>query len=371
MITASGQPITVLIVDDSALVRRTIRRLLEESPDLRVVGEARDGAEAIDRVAELSPTVVTLDVDMPVMDGLSALPRLVQDYRQRVVMLSTLTTAQAYPTFKALALGAIDFVTKPGIGTYLRNLDDLGVEIREKVRMAARVPRFKIGRSSGPRREPAADSWTTSNVAPFPSITADRVVGIGGSTGGTGPLEMILADLPDSGTACVVVVQHLPPGFSGPFTSYLAGLSRFDVCEATPNEVLLAGRVYLAPASAHLRVQRVGGSLVTRFDHTSAPVNGFRPSIDTFFFSMALAAKGQAIGVILSGMGRDGAKGLAAVGRMGGTTLCQATSSCVVAEMPQAAIAMGNVDHVLGDERLSNVVSRICGDGSTAWKTAR
>ena len=327
---------------------------------MSVVGEAANGAEAIQLAAELDPSVITLDIDMPVMTGLEALPRLVHEYRQRVVMLSTLTRAHAYPTFKALALGAVDFVTKPGVGSYLQSLTELGQELRQKVRAAARIPRFRIGSSLRPTVRKPEIGVRRDSLVQQSELPPNRIVGIGGSTGATAPLEAVLAALPAASRAVAVVVQHLPPGFSRPFADYLGRVSSFEVKEPVDGEKLQARRVYVAPASAHVRLQQRGPEMRVRLDCTGDPVNGFRPSIDILFYSLALAGRGRAVGVLLSGMGHDGANGLAAIRKLGGVTLCQHDGTCVVPEMPRAAIRLGAVGSVVRDDDLPQTVARLC-----------
>lgn len=359
----------VLVVDDSALVRRTVRALIEQDTRFVVCGQARDGVEAIQLAERLAPDVVTLDLDMPGMDGLAALPRLINDLRQRVLILSTLATASSYPTFKALALGAVDFITKPGAGAYLHNLDELGAELRRKLEVVARVSPDRIRRvtaSSPPKATGHGPAPLPSPVA-FPYRRPEVIVGVGGSTGGTTPLETILGMLPASLPATLVVVQHLPVGFSLAFARYLATLCPFSVEEAHDGMLVRSGVVYLAPGGGHLRVQYAEGELQLRIDPLGRPLHGYRPSIDALFYSLALAARSRAAGVLLSGMGSDGANGLAAIRSLGGRTMAQDLDTCVVPEMPRRAVALGAAQHVGPATEIAATVSRLAARREVTW----
>jgi two-component system, chemotaxis family, protein-glutamate methylesterase/glutaminase len=366
------RPIRVLVVDDSALVRRTVRALVELDGRCEVVGQSCDGVEALDAVARLEPDVVTLDLDMPVMDGMTVLPRLINEFRQRVLILSTLATASSYPTFKALALGAIDFVTKPGAGSYLHDLDELGDELRRKLAVVAKVPRERIGRGM-PRQGsaiPARREVVPTPPTAFPFRRPEFVVGIGGSTGATTALETILAMLPNSFPAACLVVQHLPVGFSQAFARYLATFCPLAVKEAEESEPLRAGTVYLAPGSGHLRVQDTSGELRVRIDPASAPLHGYRPAVDALFYSLALAARRRAAGVLLSGMGGDGGHGLAALRGLGGRTLAQDYDSCVIPEMPMRAGELGAVEQLVPVREIADALRRLAGGREAAWTQA-
>jgi two-component system, chemotaxis family, protein-glutamate methylesterase/glutaminase len=363
--------VRVAVVDDSALVRKTVRRILEQDARFEVVGMAANGAEALDIVDRLAPDVVTLDLDMPVVDGMSVLPRLVNEYRQRVLVLSTLTTSSSYPTFKALAMGAIDFVTKPGAGAYLRNVEELGLELRDKLAAVAAVPRERVGRatragktSPRPRRAMAMPSSEAASAMP------KMVVGIGGSTGSTSVLEGILSQLAFSLPVAVVVVQHLPVGYSKAFAGYLSALCPFSVREAEEGQALRAQSVYLAPGDSHLRVQPVAGGFLLRIDPEGPPLHGYRPAIDELFYSLANAARQRAVGVLLSGMGGDGGCGLAAIRRLGGRTLAQQFDDCVVPEMPTRAVALGGVERLVPAQQIALALGECGSRGEATWARA-
>lgn len=352
----------ILVVDDSALVRRTVTHLLEEDPGLSVVGSASDGSEALREAERLSPDVVTLDVAMPVMDGLTCLAELVRRFRQRVVLLSTLTLDGSFTTYKALALGAIDFVAKPGTQAGVRSTEELGRELRRKVWSAASVSSERVGSSlsstvGGSRVERASAGGDRERKAVPPS-TLRRLIGVGSSTGGTVALESILRSLPPSLPAAVLAVQHMPTGFSSGFARYLDSVSPFRVKEGEEGEAVRAGQAYIAPGGTHLRVQATPSGPVLRLDGVTPADDGFRPSINALLCSTAAAWRDRTVGVLLSGMGQDGVAGMAAVHKLGGRTLVQDEESSVVYGMAERAVARGTVDSVVPLERLAGAVVR-------------
>ncbi len=345
------RPTRVLVVDDSPLVRKTVRQLVNEDPRLRVVGVAADGVEALELTEKLKPDVVSLDLHMPVMDGMTCLGHLIRRYRQRVVILSTLAKENAFPTFKSLALGAIDFVTKPGAGLYLDGIDELGEELRRKIHQAAAVSQEKIGRPralSKPTRPSAAalPARPTARVIAFPR-RLEGIVGIGGSTGGAVALESILRDLPAETSLAVVAVQHIPRGFSRDFARYLNRLCPLPVREAKDGDSVHPGMVYLAPGGEHLRLQRKLGGFVLRTDNQLDPRYRLRPSISLFLYSLAIGMRHRALGILLSGMGEDGVHGLEAVRRLGGRTMVQDEKSSVIFGIGARAVERGVVDRVV------------------------
>lgn len=358
-----SRPVSVLVVDDSALVRRTVSRLLAEDPSITVAGTAADGRAALDEAARLSPDVVTLDIDMPVMDGLTCLAELVRR-RQRVVILSTLAEENAFTTWKALAIGAVDFVTKPGADRYLGSLEALGTALRSAVATAARVPASRIGR----RRAPAPEAPVPAPPAqePRPQAPLLRLIGVGGSTGGASALETLLRGLPADLPAALVAVQHMPPGFSASFARYLSTVSRLAVREGREGEVVEPRSAYLAPGEAHLRIQKTARGFVLRVDPEGPPNHGYRPSIDLLLYSMAAAGRDRTIGVLLSGMGDDGVRGLAAVRSLGGSTLAQDEESSVVFGMAALAASAGSVDALVPLESLPAAVA-----GAASWRNVQ
>ncbi len=346
-------PIRVLVVDDSALVRKTVGEIIDAGRGLEVAGVAVNGEDALTQAARLRPDVVTLDLKMPVMDGMTCLPHLIREYRQPVVILSTLARENAFPTFKALALGAVDFVTKPGVGKYLATVEELAGELREKIRTAARVPREQIGRKPARGRTEPPPRRPRPRPAPVMSPRLRTVAGIGGSTGATVALEALLRPLPADLPAALVIVQHLPRGFEQHLAHYLDSVAELAVTVARDRERLLPATAYLAAGGEHLRVQRSAGGLHFRTDTATAAQRGFRPSINVLFYSLALAQRRRALAILLSGMGDDGVQGLRAVRRLGGGTAVQDRDSSVVYGMAARAVEAGAVDKILPVDGLS------------------
>ncbi len=339
-------PVRVLVVDDSAFIRASVTRLLEIDPDLVVVGHAANGEEALSRTAQLKPDVVTLDLHMPVMDGLQALGYLVREHSQPVVVLSTLAVEGSFNTFRSLALGAVDFVTKPVGGAYLGSQRELGEELRTKVRIAAAVPRSKIGTRQHGRIAPGAKGALHS----VDEEPCRYVVAVGGSTGGTVALEALLRSTPVHLPMAMVVVQHMPKGFSRSFAEYLDSACGLTVCEAVDGMTVGSHHVYLAPGGEHLRMRRNRGKLVLKVGDAPAGERGYRPSIDLLLYSAACAQGGRAVGVLLSGLGTDGVLGLTALRRVGGCTMVQDESSSVVYGMAARAVSAGVVEAELPPE---------------------
>jgi two-component system, chemotaxis family, protein-glutamate methylesterase/glutaminase len=353
----TGRSLRVLVVDDSALVRRTVTALLQEDPAIRVVGSAADGLEALALAERLTPDVVTLDLVMPLMDGLSCLSEMVGRLKQRVVVLSSLAQDRSYATYKALALGAIDFVAKPGGGVE-GGAEAVGVELRQKVWTAASVPATRVARCRPvprPHDRPAAAS---TEALPSRRSVVRHVVGIGGSTGGATALETLLRSLPPGFAAAILAVQHMPLGFSGSFARYLDSVAPIRVKEGEDGEEVLPGTAYIAPGGSHLRLQRTRSGPVLRLDHQGPEDGGYRPSINALLCSIAVAAKGQSVGVLLSGMGRDGTAGMTAVRSLGGRTIAQDERSSIVYGMAERAVATGSVDWILPLDELGGAILR-------------
>lgn len=331
---ASTRPhrVRVLIVDDSALVRQLLTDLLSADPGIEVVGAASDPLIAREKIRQLEPDVLTLDVEMPRMDGLTFLQNLMRLRPTPVVMVSSLTAAGAQVTLDALALGAVDFVTKPKLDIR-RGLTEYASELRDKVRGAARA---RLAR-------------TQSGAAPTPGPmsyrTTDRLLAIGASTGGTEAIRAVLEAMPADAPA-IVIAQHIPAAFSRPFAERLDRHSRMTVVQAEDDMPLLAGHAYVAPGGRHLRVQRSGARWRCRLGDDE-PVRRHRPSVDVLFESVAAAAGVNASAALLTGMGDDGARGLLALRKAGAATLVQDEASSVVWGMPGAAVTLGAAQQVL------------------------
>ena len=329
-------PIKVLVIDDSALMRKLLIELLNRDPEIEVVGSAGDPFIARDLIRQTNPDVLTLDVEMPRMDGLTFLKNLMRLRPMPVVMISSLTERGAETTLTALELGAIDFVAKPKLDL-AHGVATIGDEILTKVKMAARV---RVTGAPAPR--PTPQPRTASSVL---RETTDRVVAIGASTGGTEALAQIFAMLPPDGHG-VVITQHIAPEFTRRFAERLDAGSAMVVREAAEGDPILRGHAYLAPGNRHLRVVRSGARYLCSIGDDE-PVNRHRPSVDVLFESIAKAAGANAIGALLTGMGADGAVGLAAMRAQGARTIAQDRETSVVWGMPGEAVKRDAASEIL------------------------
>jgi two-component system chemotaxis response regulator CheB len=331
---------TVLVVDDSAFMRKLVVDLINGSGEFRVVGTARHGADAIKKVNALSPDVVTMDIEMPELDGLAALERIMRESPRPVVMLSGAATGGVNdPVMRALELGAVDFVRKPS-GPISLDLAAAREPLLAALRVATEVNlRGVAALAAAPAAAPAARMALTEGAATC-------VVAIASSTGGPRSLAEVIPSLPRSLDAAVIVVQHMPPGFTQSLAERLNAHSPMPVSEARHGEALLRGRVYVAPGGQHLTVRLAAGVPALTLDDTPA-IWGVRPSADRLFRSVAECFRAAAIGVVLTGMGRDGAEGLRAIHDAGGAGLAQDRATSIIFGMPQAAAAAGGVDRVL------------------------
>ncbi|BDM62860.1 chemotaxis response regulator protein-glutamate methylesterase of group 1 operon [Shewanella sp. NFH-SH190041] len=321
--------IKVLVVDDSALVRQLLSHMLSQAPDIKVVGSAEDPYQAREMIKSLNPDVLTLDVEMPKMDGISFLRNLMKLRPMPVIMISTLTEKGAAVTLEALSLGAIDYIAKPksDLSNKLLAYQD---DLIAKIRLAARC---NVRPSSIIPPQPAAS--TTGEKHKLKS----RLIAIGASTGGTEAIAQIIAQLPDNFPP-IVIAQHIPAAFSASFARRLDGKSAMTVHEAKGNEQLKPGHVYVAPGDKHLTVRRQGAHLYTRLEDTE-PVNRHKPSVEVLFNSIAKEAAKTTIGVMLTGMGKDGAEAMLNLRNQGAHTLVQDEATSVVWGMPGAAVDVG------------------------------
>jgi two-component system chemotaxis response regulator CheB len=336
--------IRVLVVDDSALVRSLLAGIINRQPDMECVGAANDPLVAREMIRELNPDVITLDIEMPKMDGIEFLGRLMRLRPTPVVMISTLTERGAEVTMKALELGAVDFVAKPRIGV-ADGLNELSTQIVDKVRIAASA---KIKRALPTERPHAAHS-EGSATKPLATLTGrvstEKMVFIGASTGGTEAIKDVLTPLPADFPA-IVITQHMPPGFTTSFAARLNGLCRIAVQEAVHGERLLPGHAYIAPGGKQFRVDRSGANYVAVVEEGEL-VNRHRPSVEVLFRSGAKVVGRNAYAIMLTGMGNDGAKAMKEMKDAGSYNLVQDEASCVVFGMPREAIAHGAADEVL------------------------
>jgi two-component system chemotaxis response regulator CheB len=323
--------IRVLVVDDSAVVRRILSEELSKFGDISVVGTAVDPYMARDRIAELKPDVLTLDVEMPRMDGLSFLAKLMKHHPLPVVVVSSLTPENSENALRALSLGAVEVIPKPGSQF---TVPDVGRRLVRAIRAAA-VARVK------PRQAEAASDVAQAEPLPTTLSTTHKVLGIGASTGGTQAIERVLRSLPPNAPG-IAIVQHMPAGFTASFAERLNGLCPMAVREAKDGDALVPGLALIAPGGMHLMVRRSGARYLADV-RPGPPVNRHKPSVDLLFRSLARNAGPNAVGVILTGMGADGAAGLLEMRQAGAYTLAQDEDSSVVYGMPRAAAEMGAV----------------------------
>ena len=328
----------VLIVDDSALVRQLLTDILSRDSNIDVVGAAQDPFVARDMIKRLHPDVITLDVEMPRMDGLTFLDNLMRLHPLPVIMVSSLTQTGADATLEALALGAVDFVAKPKIDV-AQGLSAYADEIVAKVLAAARArPRSRA---------------TTAKPAQARTLsyrTTDRLIAIGASAGGTEAIRVVLESMPANAPG-IVITQHIPAEFSRAFAERMDRTCAMAVCEARDGQQVVPGHVFIAPGGRHLRIERSGARWMCRLGD-DAPVSRHRPSVDALFHSVVQAAGKNAVAAILTGMGHDGAEGLLALHQAGVPTLAQDEATSVVWGMPGAAVKAGAVDEILPLDRI-------------------
>jgi two-component system chemotaxis response regulator CheB len=338
--------IRVLTVDDSALMRQVLAMLLAKDPDIEVVGSAPDPYVAREKIKALNPDVLTLDVEMPKMDGLTFLEKLMRGHPMPVVMVSSLTEAGCATTFRALELGAVDFITKPKIDLR-EGMEDIAQDLIAKVKAAAqaRVKPSLVKREASGSEARYASRDTLHGLSSAMIKTTDTIIAIGSSTGGTEAVKEVLEVLPPN-TPPILITQHMPERFTKTWADRLNSLSRISVKEAQDGDSVLPGHALVAPGNFHMTLVRNGARYTVRINQ-DPPVNRHRPSVDVMFASVAQYAGANAVGVILTGMGGDGAKELLTMKQAGAFTIAQDEASCVVFGMPKEAIKAGAVDKVL------------------------
>jgi two-component system chemotaxis response regulator CheB len=343
---AAGVKIRVLIVDDSAMVRRIFTQELARDPEIEVVGSAPDPYVARDQIVALKPDVITLDIEMPRMDGLTFLRMLMRHYPLPTIIVSSLTPEGGELALEGLEAGAVDILCKPGPAY---TVGDLSVELIDKIKAAAHID-VRRRLAPEPKRQPPAQRLAMTR-------TTHKVVAIGASTGGTEALATVLSALPADAPG-ILVVQHMPEFFTRSFAGRLNRLCAIEVKEAENNDAVAPGRVLVAPGNYHMLLRLSGGT--RRVEVKGGPlVSRHRPSVDVLFKSVARHAGRNAIGIILTGMGADGADGMREMHDAGAETIAQDEASCVVFGMPKEAIARGGVDHVVPLDHIPQTLLQI------------
>jgi two-component system chemotaxis response regulator CheB len=340
--------IKVLIVDDSALIRQMLTEILDSDPQIEVVGTAQDPYKAREKIKQLNPDVLTLDVEMPRMDGITFLSNLMRLRPMPVVMVSSLTERGAEVTLQALEYGAVDFVSKPKIDV-VHSLQDYAQEIIEKVKIAANAS-VKVWNVRAPAVKEVAEKQTADAVLEQGKTrrrfkTTEKIIAIGASTGGTEAIKEILMKLPPD-TPGIVITQHIPEAFSKPFANRMNKVSAMTVYEAEEGQHIVPGHAYIAPGGRHLLVERDGARYICRLND-GPRVSRHKPSVDVLFRSVAQNVGPNAVSVILTGMGDDGAQGMLEMKHAGAMCIAQDEASCVVWGMPKEAVKLGCVDEVV------------------------
>jgi len=360
-------PIRVLIVDDSPFMRKALERMLVAAEDIQVVGTARDGLDALDKIKEFKPDIVTLDVEMPRMDGLACLKRIMVECPLPVLMVSSLTQEGATATLEALAFGALDFIPKES-SLASASMFQIQQDLQEKVRKLARSPKFRKTRPAvpapplarplaGPAPVPAAPHRPAAPTGVIPTSPRAELLVIGCSTGGPKALQDLLPAIPKGLPVPCLIVQHMPGSFTKPFAERLNAISQVEVKEAEQGEVLRPGTVYIAPGGLHMYYRQRGPQAVLELSPEPATTL-HRPSVDVMFQSVAENANRQVLAMILTGMGADGAKGMEILKARGAHTMAEAEESCVVYGMPRAAFERGCVDQVAPLHEMAGILRR-------------
>jgi len=359
----TNMPIKVLVVDDSAFMRKMVCEILSRDPDLCVVGQARDGVDALLKL-ELQPDVITLDVEMPVLDGFGTLAEIMRRRPTPVVMLSSLTQHGAESTLRCLELGAVDFVGKPS-GSISLDIEKVAIDLIAKVKAAAKA-RLRSAAEISPASAPAPSrqSLTPSRQSRKGDLSPNKtrnsnagVLVIGASTGGPRALQTLVPALPANLRLPVVIVQHMPAGFTASLAQRLDAISPLEVREAAEGDLLKPGRILVAPGGRHLEFEKDGTARLT----DAPPVHGVRPSVDVTLASLTRLYGARITAVLLTGMGRDGARGLKAIHDLGGDTFAEDETTCTVYGMPKAASELGGVGCLLPLPQIAPALVRLFG----------
>lgn len=345
----SGQ-IKVLVVDDSSLVRKIVTDILEKDPDIKVVGTANNGKTAIFRNQELNPDVITMDIEMPILDGLAALKQIMSTKPKPVIMMSVLTQHGAEATFKALELGAVDFIPKPSTLMSM-SVEEIGDLLIRKVKSVAKS-KLNIQKIEDERIKTGLQR---TDVKPVLKDISDKIVAIGTSTGGPSALINVFNKFPEKFPSPVLVVQHMPEGFTAAFSKRLNDSSNLNVKEAEDGDDVLPGHGYVAPGHSHMDIVKKGDKYKIRV-FKADKVSGHMPSIDVLFNSVAEYAGNRSVGVIMTGMGKDGAEGLLKIKGKGGYTIAQNEETSVVYGMNRVAVEIGATDEVVSLSEITNKI---------------
>ncbi len=369
-------PITVLIVDDSPFMRLTLQKILSQDPEIKVLDTARDGKEGIEKLQALRPQVVTMDIEMPQIDGLQALGEIMRWQPTPIIILSALTTEGAQASVKALEAGAFDVVAKPSGGPGA-DIQALARDLIDKVKAAAQVNLGRLGKKGAVSRVSSASGsrppWTAgaasenaNRLSPLSSTSSTlgsakarsldsgealpkypvEIVAIGTSTGGPSALQAVLTQLPGNLPVPVLVAQHMPPGFTAPLAQRLNGMSPLTIREGVHGEALKAGTIYFAPAGKQMRVQSRGSQLILHIGDESPITTLYHPSVDVMFMSLAKEVGKGTLGVVMTGMGNDGLRGMREIKERGGYAIAEAEETCVVYGMPRAIVDAGLANRV-------------------------
>jgi two-component system, chemotaxis family, protein-glutamate methylesterase/glutaminase len=342
------KPIRVLVVDDSALMRKLIPQMIEREGSIQVVGTAMDGEFALEKIPDLKPDVVTLDLDMPRMDGMETLRKIMRKHPLPTIVVSAHSTEGASSTFKALSLGALDFVTKPHDPT--THMDEIAGELVTKIKAAAKSQLVRL---------PEPQAKKKPKPALKHGVPPSKVIAIGVSTGGPQALQYVLSQLSADFPGTILIVQHMPEGFTAMFAKRLDETCAIEVKEAKSGDLLAPGRVLVCPGNKHMKVKHMPLSDVVVLTE-GEKVNGHRPSADVLMSSVATEFGERAIGVLMTGMGEDGAEGLGAIKNCGGLTIAQAEASCVVYGMPRVAVERGHAMRIVALDALANTLQAQC-----------
>ncbi|MBN1467524.1 MAG: chemotaxis response regulator protein-glutamate methylesterase [Fusobacteriaceae bacterium] len=356
--------IKVMVVDDSVFMRKMITKMLEKASDIEIVAVAKNGKEAVDFNLKYSPDVITLDIEMPVMNGLEALEEIMKSKPTKVIMLSSLTVEGARETIKSLELGAFDFLSKPDGRSVSLNIEKVEEELLELVRTAASVnPKLLLKKPFKQETKPkltAGPSFSEQMSKKIFSGGTEKIIAIGISTGGPKALQTIIPKIPKDINAGVLIVQHMPPKFTKSLAERLDELSELSIKEAEEGDIIERGKVYIAPGNFHMEVKvGIGGRKVLTLNQKE-PSQGHRPSVDVMFDSVKANYKAsEIISVIMTGMGKDGARAIKEIRNYGGKTIGESEKTCVVYGMPRVAAEIGGLDYVVDLEEIPNQIIKL------------